>query len=136
MANDLRFRGRAFAAVLLVAVLTLLALPHGVWAKDGGSSDSGSDHSGSDHSSSDDSDSGGHSGKGSGDDDDNDNDRDDNGGSDDSARGSGDKDAQERRHTYDGGWLAQIRNGRYQVFDPAGRLVINREARTADYQKF
>jgi hypothetical protein len=158
LANDLRFHGAAFRAALLAAGLALLlAVPHGAWAKDGDSGGSGSDHSGSDHSGSDDSGSGdsgsgdsgsgghssgddgsdnsgssSHSGKGSGGDDASD----DGGGSDDSGRGGKGKDGQERQHTYDGGWRAQIRNGRYQVFDPAGRVVINRKARVSDYRKF
>ncbi|WP_197725645.1 hypothetical protein [Rhizobium leguminosarum] len=153
MANDLRFHGAAFRAALLAAGLALLlAVPHGAWAKDGDSGGSGSDHSGSDHSGSGDSGSGdsgsgghgsgddgsdnsgssSHSGKGSGGDDASD----DRGGSDDSGRGGKGKDGQERQHTYDGGWRAQIRNGRYQVFDPAGRVVINRKARVSDYRKF
>ncbi|MGO7211240.1 hypothetical protein ACCS75_09100 [Rhizobium ruizarguesonis] len=148
MANDLRFHGAAFRAALLAAGLALLlAVPHGAWAKDGDSGGSGSDHSGSDHSGSDDSGSGnsgsgdsGSGGHGSGDDG-----SDDSGssshsgkgsGSDDSGRGGKGKDRQERQHTYDGGWRAQIRNGRYQVFDPAGRVVINRKARVSDYRKF
>ncbi|WP_197728911.1 hypothetical protein [Rhizobium leguminosarum] len=143
MANDLRFHGAAFRAALLAAGLALLlAVPHGAWAKDGDSGGSGSDHSGSDHSGSgghgsgddgsDNSGSSSHSGKGSGGDDASD----DGGGSDDSGRGGKGKDGQERQHTYDGGWRAQIRNGRYQVFDPAGRVVINRKARVSDYRKF
>ncbi|WP_197728714.1 hypothetical protein [Rhizobium leguminosarum] len=153
MANDLRFHGAAIRAALLAAGLALLlAVPHGAWAKDGDSGGSGSDHSGSNHSGSDDSGSGdsgsgghgsgddgsdnsgssSHSGKGSGGDDASD----DGGGSDDSGRGGKGKDGQERQHTYDGGWRAQIRNGRYQVFDPAGRVVINRKARVSDYRKF
>ncbi|MGO7669815.1 hypothetical protein ACC817_05735 [Rhizobium ruizarguesonis] len=148
MANDLRFHGAAFRAALRAAGLALLlAVPHGAWAKDGDSGGSGSDHSGSDHSGSDDSGSGnsgsgdsGSGGHGSGDDG-----SDDSGssshsgkgsGSDDSGRGGKGKDGQERQHTYDGGWRAQIRNGRYQVFDPAGRVVINRKARVSDYRKF
>lgn len=138
-----RFHGPAFRAALLVAGLALLlALPNGAWAKDGGS---GSGHSGSDGSG--DSGSGGHgsdndggsdhsgasshSGKGSADDA-----GDDEGGSDDSGHGGKQRGGEERRHTYDGGWRAQIRNGRYQVFDPAGRVVINRRVRMSDYAKF
>jgi hypothetical protein len=143
LANDLRFHGAACRAALLAAGLALLlAVPHGAWAKDGDSGGSGSDHSGSDHSGSgghgsgddgsDNSGSSSHSGKGSGGDDASD----DGGGSDDSGRGVKGKDGQERQHTYDGGWRAQIRNGRYQVFDPAGRVVINRKARVSDYRKF
>lgn len=151
--NDPRFHGAAFRAALLAAGLALvLVTTQGAWAKDGGSGGSGSDHSGSDHSGSDDGgsdgsgsdDSGGqgsgdgpddsgsssHSGKGSG------GDASDDDGGEDSGRGGKNKDAGERRHTYDGGWRAQIRNGRYQVFDPAGRVVINRKARISDYKKF
>lgn len=142
-----RFHGPAFRAALLFAGFALLlAVPHGAWAKDGGSGGSGSGHSGSDgsgdsgsgHSGSDNdggSDHSGassHSGKGSSGDDASD----DGGGSDDSGHGGKQRDGEERRHTYDGGWRAQIRNGRYQVFDPAGRVVINRKVRMSDYAKF
>ena len=139
------FRGAALRAALLAASLALLATPQGAWAKDGSSGGSGSDHSGSDHSGSDDSGSGGHGSDDGGSDDSGSSSHDDNGsgaddaggGSDDSGRGSSrGKNAQERRHTYDGGWRAQIRNGRYQVFDPAGRMVIDRRARPSDYKKF
>jgi hypothetical protein len=143
LTNDPRFHGAAFRAALLAAGLALiLAAPQAAWSKDGDSGGSGAGHSGSDHSGSDDGGSGGHgsddggsddsgssshSGKGSGGDASDDND---------SGRDGKSKDGQERRHTYDGGWRAQIRNGRYQVFDPAGRVVINRKARISDYKKF
>jgi hypothetical protein len=38
--------------------------------------------------------------------------------------------------TYEGGWRTRIRNGRYEVFDPNGRLVIRRKAKSADYSGF
>lgn len=41
-----------------------------------------------------------------------------------------------REREFSGGWRVQIRQGRYRVFDPAGRLVINRKARDSDYRKF
>ena len=33
---------------------------------------------------------------------------------------------------YQGGWRERIRNGRYEIFDPQGRSVINRKAIPAD----
>jgi hypothetical protein len=42
----------------------------------------------------------------------------------------------DEEHTYDGGWLTTIRNGRFNVFDPSGRLVISRKARPSDYSGF
>lgn len=163
LAVDLRFHGAALrAAVMVIGLALLLAVPHGGWAKDGGSGDSGSgsDHSGSDSSGSgssgsddsgsDDSGSGGHGSDDGGSDDSGSSSHGGTGssshdGSDDSDRvgggksdvsGRGGKDGLERWHTYDGGWRAQIRNGRYQVFDPAGRVVINRKAKLTDYWKF
>lgn len=144
--NDARFHGAASRTALLAAGLILmLGVPQAALSKDSGSDGSGSGHSGSDHSGSRGPDSGGHgsddrspdgsgsssrSGKGSDGDD----------ASDGRNDGSGDdgknKDARERRHTYDGGWRAQILDGRYKVFDPAGRVVINRKARISDYKKF
>jgi len=140
-----RFPGPAFRAVLLFAGLALLmTVPHGASAKDGGSGGSGSGHSGSDNSGS-----SGSGGRGSGDDGGSDHSGtssnsgkgngggdDHGGGGDDSGHGGKQRDGEERQHTYDGGWRAQIRNGRYQVFDPAGRVVINRKVRMSDYAKF
>ncbi len=140
MADDPRPRGVAFRlALLAVVAILLLAMPHPAFAKDGGGS--GSDHSGSGDSGSgghDSDDSGGHgsddsdhsgsnSGRGGGDDRD---------GNDTSRGGKNDDGAQDRRRTYEGGWRVQIRHGRYQVFDPAGRVVINRKAKASDYRRF
>jgi hypothetical protein len=33
---------------------------------------------------------------------------------------------------YSGGWLERVRNGRYQLFDPAGRTVIDRPSTRLD----
>lgn len=154
MTDDPRSRSAAFRPALLAVVAALLlAASHPALAKDGGSGGSGSDHSGSgdsgsgghgsDDSGSHDSDSGGHgsddsgghgsddsgsnSGRGGGDD------RDDG----ETARGGkNDESSRDRRRTYEGGWRVQIRHGRYQVFDPAGRVVINRKAKASDYRKF
>ncbi|WP_139276080.1 hypothetical protein [Pararhizobium antarcticum] len=147
MTQNSRFYGAAFrTALLFVGLALLLATPHHAWAKDGSSGGRGSDHSGSDGSGdsgsaghgsdnddgSDNSGASSHSGKGSSGDDTRDAKR----GNDDSGHGGKRREGEERRHTYDGGWRAQIRNGRYQVFDPAGRVVINRKARMSDYTKF
>lgn len=49
---------------------------------------------------------------------------------DDAERGSPASNRQER--VYEGGWKERIRNGRYQIFDPEGRRVIDRKAQPAD----
>lgn len=38
--------------------------------------------------------------------------------------------------SYEGGWRARIKGGRYEVFDPAGRMVIRRKAKSSDYDTF
>lgn len=37
-----------------------------------------------------------------------------------------------QERVYQGGWTERIRNGRYEIFDPQGRSVINRKAIPAD----
>lgn len=37
---------------------------------------------------------------------------------------------------FDGGWRERIRNGRYELFDPEGRLVIRRTAKSSDIERF
>lgn len=37
---------------------------------------------------------------------------------------------------YSGGWLERIVKGRYQLFDPAGRKVIDRRATSSDRTRF
>lgn len=141
MTDDPRSRGVDFwSALLAVVAALLLTMPHTAFAKDGGSDhsgsgDSGSGGHGSDDSRSRDSDSGGHgsndsgsnSGRGGGDDLD---------GGETARDGKNDESSRDRRRTYEGGWRVQIRHGRYQVFDPAGRVVINRKAKASDYRKF
>jgi hypothetical protein len=87
----------------------------------GGGSNAGFGSSGSDHSGS----SGSH-------------------GSDDSAGGGshhGDDDgrtgsiSRSDDRAYDGGWHERIRNGRYELFDPDGRLVIRRAAKGSDIDR-
>ena len=82
-----------------------------------GSSNSGSGSSGSDDGGSGNSGSGSENSRGTSSDD----------GSHATPSGSGN---QER--VYQGGWRERIRNGRYEVFDPQGRSVINRKAIPAD----
>ena len=35
-----------------------------------------------------------------------------------------------------GGWHERIRHGRYELFDPDGRLVIRRSVRQSDLKRF
>ncbi|KQR76033.1 hypothetical protein [Rhizobium sp. Leaf341] len=104
---------------------------HGSDGDHGGGSGSGSDDRGG---SSGDRSGGSNSGQGHGTEtDENDGRKDDN------DSGKPDKGAGRRgdeSRFYTGGWREQIRNGRYEVFDPAGRLVIRREAVPADYLRF
>ncbi|MBP1858318.1 hypothetical protein [Rhizobium herbae] len=119
----------ARALVIATGVLASLLVAPQLALADRGSSHG--EHSG-------DSDSGGH-----GSDDSGDSGSSSHGGSDgdDDRSGSGGKDGNEpgredSRRSYEGGWRAQIKNGRYEVFDPAGRLVIRRKAKSSDYGKF
>lgn len=52
-------------------------------------------------------------------------------------RGGGDDaEAHDGKMSLGGGWWAQIENGYYQLFDPAGRLVISRKVQQSDLQNF
>jgi hypothetical protein len=47
----------------------------------------------------------------------------------------GSKDRADEDRAYDGGWHERIRNGRYELFDPDGRLVIRRAAKGSDVDR-
>lgn len=52
------------------------------------------------------------------------------GGDDHGGKGSG------QNRSFEGGWQARIRQGRFELFDPAGRLVISRQATSTDLGRF
>lgn len=110
---------------------------HGGGGSDGSGGGRGDDHGGGSNGGSD-----GHSdrgGSGSRDDEDHgpgksgrsDSDRGDDG----RERDRNDDQTQESR-SYKGGWRERIENGSYEVFDPAGRLVIRRPVTLRDYLRF
>ncbi|MFB2554037.1 hypothetical protein [Ensifer soli] len=102
---------------------------HGGGGRSGGSSGSGSHGSGhSDDRGSGDDRSGHSDDRGNGA-------RDDDGTQEDRADGARESGG-DRQRVYAEGWRVEIRKGRYRVFDPNGRLVINRQARKDDYGKF
>lgn len=145
---------RILRSLVLLAALTgpllagMLALGDRAHAESG----SGGGHGGSDGG---DSGGGGGSGSGGGGDDGGSSggDRDGGGGSgsggsgDDggsSGRGSGDDSKSDggsgtggpREQVYDGGWRERLAGSRYQVFDPRGRVVIDRRATARDRARF
>lgn len=136
------------ACTVILCAMSVVAGPVCAWADKGsggggssgsGSGSSGSGSSGSDHSGSSGSGSSGSSGSGSGSS--GSHSSDDGGSRSGSGRHGGRDDrtgsiSQREDRAFDGGWRERIRNGRYELFDPEGRLVIRRDAKKADIDRF
>lgn len=133
-------------AAVLACLLLIQGLPaladNGSGSGDGGGSGdgSGSGHSGRDGGSDHDSEGsgrGGNSDKGGGGSDDNgaSSGRSDDDGYSGSGSSNSDSEHSDVQKQYNGGWLERVRKGRYQLFDPAGRTVIDRQATGRDHNR-
>jgi hypothetical protein len=154
----MRDRRLRYLCAATIAVVAVCCQPSAAFA-DKGSGHGGDSHSGGSgsggHGSDDGSGSSGSSGHGGGGDDGDERGGDDRGGADKSgadksgADKSGDgksrddrgrdddrHDGGDEKRAYKGGWREQIRKGNYEVFDPAGRLVIRRKVTLSDYLRF